>query len=49
LRERVTSPGGTTEAAIRTLDASDVSDIMQNAVSAARQRSVELADILEDN
>ncbi len=49
LRERVTSPGGTTEAAIRTLDASNVSDIMQNAVSAARQRSAELAGILEDN
>ena len=49
LRERVTSPGGTTEAAIRTLDASNVSDIMQNAVSAARLRSVELAGNLEDN
>jgi len=49
LRERVTSPGGTTEAAIRTLDASDVSNIIQNAVSAARQRSAELAGILEDN
>jgi len=49
LRERVTSPGGTTEAAIRTLEASDVSDIMQNAVAAARQRSTELAGILEDN
>ena len=48
LRERVTSPGGTTEAAIRTLDASNVSDIIQNAVSAARQRSAELAGILED-
>ena len=49
LRERVTSPGGTTEAAIRTLDASNVSDIIQNAVSAARQRSAELAGNLEDN
>jgi pyrroline-5-carboxylate reductase len=49
LRERVTSPGGTTEAAIRTLDASDVSGIIQTAVSAARQRSAELAGILEDN
>jgi pyrroline-5-carboxylate reductase len=49
LRERVTSPGGTTEAAIRTLDASNVSDIMQDAVAAARQRSAELAGNLEDN
>ena len=49
LRKRVTSPGGTTEAAIRTLDASNVSDIIQDAVSAARQRSAELAGILEDN
>jgi len=49
LRERVTSPGGTTEAAIRTLDASNVSDIIQKAVSAARQRSAELAGNLEDN
>jgi len=47
LQKRVTSPGGTTEAAINVLDSSGVSDAFQNAVSAARARSCELAKLLD--
>ena len=43
LRERVTSKGGTTEAAIRTLDKEGVGDSIINALRAARDRSVELS------
>ena len=44
LREEVTSPGGTTEAALKVLMLNDVfSNIMQNAVSAAIQKSKELS------
>ena len=47
LQKRVTSPGGTTEAAINVLDSSGVSDAFQNAVSAARTRGGELAKLLD--
>ena len=47
LQKRVTSPGGTTEAAINVLDSSGVSDAFQNAVSAARARGSELAKLLD--
>ena len=47
LQKRVTSPGGTTEAAINILDASGVSDAFQNAVSAACARGGELAKLLD--
>ena len=44
LREEVTSPGGTTEAALKVLMLNDVfSNIMQDAVSAAIQKSKELS------
>ena len=46
LRRRVTSPGGTTEAAVEILDKNDCEDILIRAVHAARQRSVELAKLL---
>ena len=42
LRQRVTSPGGTTEAALARLDARHVANSVMEAVEAARDRSVEL-------
>ena len=49
LRQRVTSPGGTTEAAIRVLDKTCTNDAVNRAVSAARKRSYELATALESD
>ena len=49
LQKRVTSPGGTNEAAINILDSSEVSDAFQNAVSAARARGGELAKLLDED
>jgi pyrroline-5-carboxylate reductase len=46
LRERVTSPGGTTEAAIGVMDAAKVNETLAQAISAARKRSGELAKML---
>ncbi len=42
LRRRVTSPGGTTQRAIETLDAASAKDTLASAVRAAAQRSREL-------
>ena len=47
LQAQVTSPGGTTEAAIKILDDSRVRDTLQQAVSAARARGGELAKLLD--
>ncbi len=47
LQERVTSPGGTTEAAINVLDSSGVSEAFGKAVSAARARGGGLAKLLD--
>ncbi len=47
LQAQVTSPGGTTEAAIKVLEDSGVRDTLQNAVSAARARGGELAKLLD--
>ena len=47
LQAQVTSPGGTTEAAIKVLDNSGVSDTLRRAVSAARARGDELAKLLD--
>lgn len=47
LRARVTSPGGTTERAIGVLHDGDVEALFARAVAAARERSQELADMLE--
>ena len=47
LQKQVTSPGGTTEAAINVLESSGVSGAFQNAVSAARARGGELAKLLD--
>jgi pyrroline-5-carboxylate reductase len=47
LRERVTSKGGTTAAALAVLDERQVSRAILDAVRAARNRSVELGDLLD--
>ena len=46
LRKQVTSPGGTTEAAINSLDESQVSESVGKAVNAAKARSEELSQLL---
>ncbi|AMN45781.1 pyrroline-5-carboxylate reductase [Steroidobacter denitrificans] len=46
LREQVTSKGGTTEAALKHLEASDFRGIMATAVAAAARRSAQLAEEL---
>ena len=43
LRERVTSPGGTTEQAIRTFEDGDFSQLVSKALHAARDRSTEMS------
>jgi pyrroline-5-carboxylate reductase len=43
LRANVTSPGGTTQAAIESLDAADVRQHFRTAIKAARDRSRELS------
>lgn len=43
LRRRVTSPGGTTEAAMAVLDSGGFRALMEHAVTAARDRSMELS------
>ena len=48
LRKRVTSPGGTTEAAVKTLTEDHCSESIIRAVHAARLRSIELAQSLGD-
>ena len=45
LRERVTSPGGTTAAALDELEAAGIRDIFLAALTAARNRSVELGKL----
>ena len=44
LRRRVTSPGGTTEQALRVLEEGGLRDLLQQALEAAAQRSRELAE-----
>ena len=44
LRDQVTSPGGTTEAAIQVLEQMGMSQILNTAVTAARKRSADLAN-----
>jgi len=46
LRERVTSPGGTTAAALATMHAHGVADGIRAGIVAAQQRSGELGDLL---
>lgn len=46
LRERVTSPGGTTERAIQVLEDGGLRDLLHSALAAARERAEQLADSL---
>jgi pyrroline-5-carboxylate reductase len=46
LRERVTSPGGTTEQGLRVLEEHDIDELMARVLEAARDRSQELAKLL---
>ena len=46
LREKVTSPGGTTERALNILEQGRLRDLVRSALTGARQRSVELSNIL---
>jgi len=48
LRQRVTSPGGTTEQAIATFEQADFSGLVAKALLAARDRSVELSQSMEN-
>lgn len=43
LRRRVTSPGGTTQAAIESFESEGFRDLVSRALTAARKRSIELA------
>ncbi|HEC15872.1 MAG TPA: pyrroline-5-carboxylate reductase [Sedimenticola sp.] len=49
LRQRVTSPGGTTERALQVLEESDLRALFKQALTSARDRSVELSKILGDS
>jgi pyrroline-5-carboxylate reductase len=46
LRQRVTSPGGTTERALQTLEDGGLRQLFQQALQDARDRSVELSNLL---
>lgn len=48
LRERVTSPGGTTEQGLRVLDENNIDKVFTDVLTAARDRSKELANILSE-
>ena len=47
LRERVTSPGGTTEQALQVFNESALKDIVHTAMTAARDKAIELANELD--
>jgi len=48
LRKKVTSPGGTTEKALETMQAAGLEQLLRDATKAAQQRSEELALLLGD-
>ncbi|MGB5831507.1 MAG: pyrroline-5-carboxylate reductase [Thiohalocapsa sp.] len=49
LRQRVTSPGGTTEQALRVFEDGGFEPLVRRAVAAARQRAAELSQLLGEN
>ena len=49
LRRKVTSPKGTTDAAINSLEANNIRRIMEEAVLTAQQRGHEIADELRQH
>ena len=48
LRERVTSPGGTTERALVTMREGGIDNVVADGIQGARQRSIELGDAFGD-
>jgi pyrroline-5-carboxylate reductase len=48
LREKVTSPGGTTERALGVLEEGEIRALFNKALQSAKERSVELSDMLGD-
>ena len=48
LRRRITSPNGTTEQALKTFQEGGLAELVEKAMNAAVNRSIELADILKD-
>lgn len=48
LRERVTSPGGTTERALGVLADGGFDELVQRAIAGARERSIELSNMLAE-
>lgn len=48
LRERVTSPGGTTEQGLHVLEEADIDALMKRVLTAAHERAEELARLLEE-
>ncbi|HEX22088.1 MAG TPA: pyrroline-5-carboxylate reductase [Chromatiales bacterium] len=48
LRKRVTSPGGTTEQGLKAMEAGDIDALLGKVLKAARDRSRELAKLLDD-
>lgn len=49
LREGVTSPGGTTEQGLKIMEDNNIDELVNDVVNAARQRSIELADMLGED
>jgi pyrroline-5-carboxylate reductase len=49
LRQKVTSPGGTTERALEILEKGGLSELFKNALEGAKERSCELSDMLGHN
>jgi len=49
LRRRVTSPGGTTEAALKVLSNGNIAGLFADALAAAHARSVEMSNTLGEN
>jgi pyrroline-5-carboxylate reductase len=49
LREGVTSPGGTTEQGLKIMNENNIDEFINKVVNAARQRSIELADMLGED
>lgn len=44
LRQKVTSPNGTTEAAIKSMETANIRKIMEDALNAAESRGKEIAE-----
>jgi pyrroline-5-carboxylate reductase len=49
LRQKVTSPGGTTEQGLKRLEQGDIGQVFQNVIDAAIERSQEMGDELGDD